>query len=109
MSTATGAVPATAIPRWRRTATCGSLRDTDANRTVVLNGWVHRRRDHGGLIFIDLRDRYGLTQVVCNPETSPEAHEVVAGARPEYVLAVEGTVALRPGGYGERQPGHWCD
>ncbi len=96
MSAATGAAPATATTRWRRTDTCGSLRDTDANRSVVLNGWVHRRRDHGGLIFIDLRDRYGLTQVVCNPETSPQAHQVVASVRPEYVLAVEGTVALRP-------------
>ena len=98
MSVATGAAPATATTRWRRTDTCGSLRDTDANRSVVLTGWLHRRRDHGGLIFIDLRDRYGLTQVVCNPETSPQAHQVVADARPEYVLAVEGTVALRPEG-----------
>ncbi len=98
MPVATGAAPAPATRRWRRTDTCGRLRDTDANRRVVLTGWVHRRRDHGGLIFIDLRDRYGLTQVVCNPETSPQAHQVVSGARPEYVLAVEGSVALRPEG-----------
>ncbi|MAG35327.1 MAG: aspartate--tRNA ligase [Dehalococcoidia bacterium] len=98
MSAATGATPATAARQWRRTDTCGNLRGADADRIVVLQGWVHRRRDHGGLIFIDLRDRYGLTQVVFNPETSPGAHKVGSGTRPEYVLAIEGTVSPRPEG-----------
>jgi aspartyl-tRNA synthetase len=60
-------------------------------------GWVHTRRDHGGLVFIDLRDRGGITQVVLNPETSSESHELAHDIRSEYVLAVTGTVSLRPG------------
>ena len=78
--------------------TCGDLRADDAGRTVTLRGWVNRRRDHGGLIFIDLRDRYGLTQVVFNPESSPAAHAVASEVRGEYVLAVTGTVRPRPEG-----------
>ena len=65
---------------------------------MVLNGWVHRRRDQGGLIFIDLRDRYGLTQIVVNREDSAEAHDVASRARSEYVLSVEGQVRDRPEG-----------
>ena len=83
---------------WQRTATCGELTAADAGREVVLNGWVHRRRDHGRLIFIDLRDRYGITQVVFNPQVSAEAHAVAEDVRIEYVLAVTGRVQRRPPG-----------
>ena len=78
--------------------TCGELRASDSGKSVVLNGWVNRRRDHGGLIFLDLRDRYGITQVVCNPEDSPEAHAVAEGIRSEYVVQVKGNVRMRPEG-----------
>jgi len=78
--------------------TCGALRLPDAGSEVILSGWVHRRRDLGGLIFIDLRDRYGLTQVVFNPENAPEAHAVASDVRNEYVLRVAGTVRPRPEG-----------
>lgn len=64
----------------------------------MLAGWVHRRRDHGGLIFIDLRDRFGLTQVVFNPQTAPEAHRVASDVRNEFVLQVTGVVERRPAG-----------
>ena len=74
---------------------CGSLTGADAGRTVRLSGWVHRRRDQGALIFIDLRDRDGLTQVVFNREENPEAHRIAEEARSEYVLQVEGEVAHR--------------
>ncbi|HWQ15773.1 MAG TPA: aspartate--tRNA ligase [Roseiflexaceae bacterium] len=79
-----------------RTHTCGELRPEHAGQETVLAGWVHRRRDHGPLIFIDLRDRYGLTQVVFDSATAPEAHAVAAESRPEYVLQVRGLVARRP-------------
>ena len=82
----------------RRTHTCGDLRGTDAGARVVLQGWVHRRRDHGGLIFIDLRDRYGLTQLVFNPAVSADAHEAASTLRAEYVISVEGEVSRRPAG-----------
>lgn len=81
-----------------KTNTCGDLTALDAGKTVKLAGWVHRRRDHGGLIFIDLRDRFGLTQVVFNPQTAPAAHDVASGVRNEYVMQVEGVVAMRPAG-----------
>lgn len=80
-----------------RTHTCGELRDSHAGSTVTLCGWVHRRRDHGGLIFIDLRDRYGMTQVVINPEKK----DIFASAekvRPEWVLKVTGNVRKRIAG-----------
>jgi len=83
---------------WRRTHTCGELRKEHVGEEVVLMGWVARRRDHGGVIFIDLRDRYGITQVVCNPQRSPEAHRKADRVRPEYVIAVRGKVELRPEG-----------
>jgi aspartyl-tRNA synthetase len=82
----------------RRTHTCGQLRPADAGQQVLLQGWLHRSRDHGGLIFADLRDRYGLVQVVFNPERAPEAHRVAGESRPESVLEVEGVVAPRPAG-----------
>ncbi len=78
--------------------TCGSLRATNAGDEVVLRGWVHRRRDLGGLIFIDLRDRYGLTQIVFNPEINPEAHAAASDVRNEYVLEATGIVRERPDG-----------
>ncbi len=82
----------------RRTHRCGELRASDVGRRAVLQGWVHRQRDHGGLVFIDLRDRDGWTQVVFNPQLAPEAHQVASGARAEFVLEVEGEVARRPPG-----------
>ena len=77
-------------------AGCGELREKDIGRRVTLAGWVHRSRDHGGIIFIDLRDRSGLVQVLFNPELSPEAHRVAEEVRPEWVLKVTGEVARRP-------------
>ena len=74
----------------RKTDFSGGLRVGDVGRTVTLMGWVHRRRTHGGVIFIDLRDRTGLVQVVFNPSVSEQAHDVAEDARPEYVLAVTG-------------------
>ncbi|MBI3361361.1 MAG: aspartate--tRNA ligase [Chloroflexi bacterium] len=79
-----------------KTHTCGELRAEHAGQTVTMAGWVHRRRDHGGLIFVDLRDRWGLTQIVANPTTAPEAHRVLDQARNEYVVRVTGTVRPRP-------------
>lgn len=79
-----------------RTHTCGALRAEHAGQTITLAGWLHRRRDHGPLIFIDLRDRYGLTQVVADRDTNPDAHAALASARNEYVLQIEGHVRLRP-------------
>src|SRR5438270_12194829 len=74
---------------------CGELRATDVGRKVQLNGWVHRRRDQGALIFIDLRDRWGMMQIVFNRETNPQAHAIAEEVRSEYVLRVEGSVTLR--------------
>ena len=80
----------------RRTHTCGELGLNNSGDFVVLNGWVHRRRDQGGLIFIDLRDRYGITQVVINRDENRAVHETATDTRAEYVLAVIGTVRQRP-------------
>ena len=77
---------------------CGELRSEHIGQQVTLAGWVHRRRDHGGLIFIDLRDRSGLVQVVFNPEIAPAAHEIATGFRNEFVVQVKGKVARRPSG-----------
>ncbi len=78
-----------------RSDTCGDLRADDAGREARLAGWVHRRRDHGHLIFLDLRDRHGITQVVVDANESPEAHAVAARVRAEFVLSVTGVVAGR--------------
>lgn len=78
--------------------TCGELRLAHAGQTVTLAGWVHRRRDHGGVTFIDLRDRFGVVQVVANPEISAPAHQALAPARTEWVLQVGGVVRARPAG-----------
>ena len=79
----------------QRTHTCGQLRAADAGQTVTLMGWVNRRRDHGNLIFLDLRDRYGITQIVLDKEISPEGHPKAEHVRPEYVVAPIGKVRLR--------------
>ena len=81
-----------------RTHTCGELTAKDLGKKVTLAGWVHRRRDHGGLIFIDLRDRYGLTQIVFNPAKSKELHDAAESLRGEYVIMVDGEVSSRPKG-----------
>lgn len=81
-----------------RTHGCGDVRAEHVGETLTLAGWVNRRRDHGGVTFIDLRDRSGIVQVVANPETSPEAHALISDARSEWVLQVEGKVRMRPEG-----------
>ncbi len=81
-----------------KTHTCGELRKRDAGKPVQLAGWVNRRRDQGGLIFIDLRDRWGITQVVVDLELAPEAHAAADSARNEYVLKVRGKARIRPEG-----------
>jgi aspartyl-tRNA synthetase len=77
---------------------CGKLREEHSGQVVTLAGWVHRRRDHGNLIFIDLRDREGLVQVIFNPEKAPNAHKIVEDVRNEWVLQVTGQVETRPEG-----------
>jgi aspartyl-tRNA synthetase len=81
-----------------KTHTCGEIRASHAGQTVTLAGWVHRRRDHGGVAFIDLRDRYGLTQVVFNPDLSKETLDLVADLRAEWVVQITGLVHPRPKG-----------
>jgi aspartyl-tRNA synthetase len=81
-----------------RDVTCGELRADDAGRTVHVAGWVHRRRDHGRLIFLDMRDRYGISQVVVDADESPIAHAVASKARNEFVLEIVGQVANRLAG-----------
>jgi len=81
--------------RWQRTHWCGELRPAHAGQEVILNGWVHRRRDHGGLIFVDLRDRSGIVQVVFNPQVDPEAYRIADTLRNEYVVSVRGQVRRR--------------
>lgn len=76
---------------------CGDVNETLEGQTVTIAGWMHRRRDHGGVIFIDLRDREGLVQVVCNPEDAA-SFAIAESVRSEYVLQIEGTVRLRPAG-----------
>jgi len=81
-----------------RSHTCGALRISDAGSTARLSGWVHRRRDHGQLIFLDLRDRHGITQVVIDKTDRPEAHATASRVRIEFVVTVEGDVAPRLAG-----------
>ncbi len=83
---------------FRRTHKCGELRSSDIQSKVSLSGWVHRRRDHGGLIFIDLRDRNGITQLLFDPKHSPEAHALAEKLRSEWVISVNGTVIPREEG-----------
>ncbi len=82
----------------RRTHTCGALRPSDAGARVVLNGWVASRRDHGGVLFVDLRDRYGTTQVVFHPEKAKAVAARAQALRAEWCVAVTGTVRERPAG-----------
>ncbi len=82
----------------KRSHTCGELNRAHLGQEVRLSGWVHRIRDHGGVFFIDLRDRYGLTQIVLNPQLSPEAHTSGARLRPEFVISAWGAVTERPEG-----------
>lgn len=81
-----------------RTHTCGEPAACDIGKVVTLAGWVRRRRDHGGLVFIDLTDRYGVIQVVLNPEIDAAAHELAHEVRSEYVLQIKGKVSARPEG-----------
>jgi len=84
--------------RWQRTHNCGQLNLSNAGHDVLLMGWVHRRRDHGGLIFLDVRDRFGMTQVVLDPQLAPTAHAAGSDLRNEYVIAIRGKVGKRPTG-----------
>ena len=86
------------LGKLQRTNMCGGLRADDSGNNVVLMGWVNRRRDHGHLIFLDLRDRSGITQIVLDKEKSPEAHAKAEAARSEYVVAVKGSVRRRAAG-----------
>jgi aspartyl-tRNA synthetase len=81
---------------WERSLYCGRVQAAEIGKTVTLNGWVDRRRDLGGLIFVHLRDREGVVQVVFNPEQFPDAHRCAEGMRSEYVVAVRGEVRRRP-------------
>jgi len=79
----------------KRTHNCGELRLDDAGRKVTLAGWVHSYRDHGNLVFFDVRDREGLTQLVFNPESQPQAHKLARTVRHEWVIAAQGVVQHR--------------
>ena len=87
----------------RRTHTCGQLRGADAGKKVVLQGWVARARDHGGLLFFDLRDRYGKTQIVVRPEDDEALYKKASGFHGEWVLSIEGDVMSRPDGMVNRE------
>jgi aspartyl-tRNA synthetase len=83
------------IDELKRTHDCGALRASNIGQEIVLFGWVANRRDHGSLVFVDLRDRGGVTQIVFDPETSQTAHEIANSLRPEWVIGVRGTVRSR--------------
>ncbi|GMO53047.1 MAG: aspartate--tRNA ligase [Treponemataceae bacterium] len=80
----------------KRTVTCGQLRKTDAGKTVTLNGWIHRKREHGGISFINLRDRYGITQAVIDSDSPAELRENADSLKMEFCVAIEGVVRERP-------------
>ena len=79
----------------KRTHTCGQLRKEDIGSTIQLNGWVNTSRDHGDLTFVDIRDRYGVTQIVFNPNHNQEVHNGAKELRSEFVIAIRGTVGPR--------------
>ena len=87
-----------------RTHSCCDLTKANVGDEVVLMGWVLRRRDHGGVIFIDLRDKHGITQVVFNPEINATVHEKAHQLRSEWVLAIRGVVDARPGDMANSKP-----
>src|ERR1700688_510778 len=90
---------------FERTVFCGDVRAQFLNKTITLCGWVNRRRDHGGLIFIDLRDRSGVMQIVFNDEFSTKAHQDAHALRSEYVISVTGKVVERtPGTINKEMP-----
>ena len=91
-------LPLDRLGEWKRTCDCGQLREKDLDREVTLMGWVHTRRDHGGVIFIDLRDREGMTQVVFNPEWDKTCHLKAHELKTEFVIAVLGKIRRRPEG-----------
>jgi aspartyl-tRNA synthetase len=84
------------LGEWKRTDLAGDLRPEHIGREVIVTGWVHGRRDHGGVLFIDLRDRAGLVQIVCDPADSPVAHQQAGDVRLEWVIGVKGRVRARP-------------
>ena len=83
---------------WHRTHTLGELNKSHAGQEVILTGWVNRHRDHGQFIFLDLRDRYGITQAVVDPDHAPAAYEIAKNLRAEFVIAIKGKVNARPEG-----------
>lgn len=83
---------------YKRTHNCGALRASNINDTVLIAGWVHKRRDHGGVIFVDLRDRFGLTQIVFRPEQNSDLHKLASDLRSEWVIAISGRVCQRAEG-----------
>ncbi len=93
----------------KRSHTCGELRPDFIGKNVTLNGWVDVRRDLGGVIFIDLRDRYGKTQVVFNPQQNGDAHQLAKELRSEFVISVTGTVEMRPEGTVNPESGDRAD
>jgi aspartyl-tRNA synthetase len=86
------------LENWRRSHYCGEITEEFMDGEVTIMGWVQRRRDHGGLIFVDLRDREGIVQLVFNPEDASGAHKKAHSLRSEFVLAVKGIVSRRPEG-----------
>ena len=84
------------MEKMQRTVTCGGLNKDFAGKTVVLNGWIHRKRDHGGITFLNLRDRYGLTQVVVDDDASEDLKALAVSLKQEFCIAVEGLVRPRP-------------
>ncbi len=86
------------LEKYKKTNSCGDLTAKNVGQEVVLMGWVHNRRDHGGVIFVDLRDRFGLTQIVFNPSVDERVHELGHHLRSEYCLGIKGKVSARPAG-----------